>query len=480
MGLILTFFRWCLEKFAVALLLVVLGFGAGALWLHLREGLNLDEWRRDAQRLVGGQRDQTRAARADVVARMERLSGEIAAEKARDKLAEGAIEKLRELESLWDRLVGNPEQQKENARQIERLTERRKALAVHVAELQRELTRATWERDGLDVALGKLEDRLADIEARRSRVITYLERLWEQPVGWAGWALPVKWWIVVFLLSYFAAPAFGRLALYWWVAPWISRGRPVRLAAELGAWPGVGTSGASLDLPLGPGERLWVKERFLQASDEGLARRTRYVLDWRIPATCAATGLVELIELRRAAGEGGELRVTLSRHGDPHTELALVTLPEGARLVLRPSFLAGVVLGEGTRLPLRRRWQFLRWQAWVTLQFRFFEFAGPCRLVLAGSRGIRVERLERRGDGSIPARRTNQDATIGFTPNLDYRPVRAETFWSYHRRQNPLFDDLFSGEGIFLCQQVSMEGEAGRARRFWAGLRGVVLRAFGL
>lgn len=480
MGLILSFFRWLAAKFAVALLLVVLGLGAGAAWLHLREGMDLEDWRRDALRLVGGQRDQTKAARADVVARMDRLAGEIAAEKARDKLAEGAIEKLRELESLWDRLIGNPEQQKENARQIERLTERRHAIARHVAELQRDLTRATWERDGLDLALGKLEERLAEIEARRSRVLTYLERLWEQPMGHAGWALPVKWWIVVFLGSYFIAPVLGRIVLYAWVAPLISRGRPVRLAAELEVWPEVGASGASLDLPLRPGERLWVKERFLQASDEALARRTRLVLDWRIPVTCAATGLVELVELGHRGAEGGEWRVTLSRHGDPQTELALVTLPAGARLVLRPSFLAGVVLGTGTRLPLRRRWQFLRWQAWVTLQFRFFEFAGPCRLVLAGSRGIRVERLEAREGGGLPARRTNQDATIGFTPSLDYRPVRAETFWGYHRGQNPLFDDLFAGQGLFLCQQVSVDGEAGRARRFWSGLWSGLLRAFGV
>jgi hypothetical protein len=244
--------------------------------------------------------------------------------------------------------------------------------------------------------------------------------------------------------------------------------------------PEVGESRVAADLALAPGERLWVKEKFLQASDEGLRRRTRYLLDWRIPFTCLATGLVELIEMRNDAAAGGDQRLTLSNQGDPHSELAVITLPAGASLVLRPSFLAGVVVADGTRLEIRRRWQLWRWLAWVTLQFRFFEFAGPCRLIVAGSRGVRVERLIDRAGDTVPARRTNQDATVGFTPNLDYRPVRAETFWSYYRGMNPLFDDLFVGRGIFLCQQVAVPGDARQARRFWSGVWNGLLKVFGL
>jgi hypothetical protein len=229
------------------------------------------------------------------------------------------------------------------------------------------------------------------------------------------------------------------------------------------------------------GERLWVKEKFLQSSDEGVARKTRYLLDWRVPFTCLATGLVELVELRHGAASGAaDQRITLSNQSDPHSELAVIALPEGASLVLRPSFLAGVVVADGRRLRIRRRWQLFRWQAWVTLQFRFFEFVGPCRLIVAGSRGVRVERLVDRAGDAVPARRTNQDATMGFTPNLDYRPVRAETFWSYYRGMNPLFDDLFAGRGIFLSQQVSTPGDAKKARRFWNGFWSGVLKVFGV
>jgi hypothetical protein len=229
---------------------------------------------------------------------------------------------------------------------------------------------------------------------------------------------------------------------------------------------------------LRPGEKLWVKEKFLQASDEALRKQTRTVLDWRIPFTCLATGLIELIELRHGGGEGGQ-RLTLSNRTDPYSELAIVTLADGAALVLRPSFLAGVVVADGAPLRLRRRWQLFRWQSWVTLQFRFFEFAGPCRLVVAGSRGVRVEDLSAR-DGEPAARRAHQDATIGFTPNLDYRPARAETFWSYYRGASPLFDDVFAGRGLFLCQQISTAGDTAKARRFWSGVWGGVMRIFGL
>jgi hypothetical protein len=243
--------------------------------------------------------------------------------------------------------------------------------------------------------------------------------------------------------------------------------------------PEVSASSVSAEISLQPGERLWVKERFLQASDEGLSKKTRYLLDWRIPFTCCATGLVELVELAHRGNEG-EAKLTLSNQGDPHSELALITLAEGASLVLRPSSLAGVVTAEGKRLVIRRRWQLFRWQSWVTLQFRFFEFVGPCRLVVAGSRGVRVERLDGRAGGVVAARRTNQDATMGFTPNLDYRPARAETFWSYYRGMNPLFDDLFSGRGFFLCQQVSSDGEAKKARKFWSGVWGGAMKVFGM
>ncbi|HVS51651.1 MAG TPA: hypothetical protein VHD62_04790 [Opitutaceae bacterium] len=475
------FIRWIFEKFAAATFIVVLGLVACGLWLYLKDNVDFDEWRHDLLRQIDGERSKVHGALEDVHRRMDRISAEITAEQERAKQADKIIAQLKDLESTWDKFVGNPAQQKANAEQLEKMTALRQTLTAKIQASQQEFTRTTWERDGLEIALGKLDARWQSVQAQQSKILHYLERAWNYRLG-RGWiTLPVKWWTVVVLALYFFGPTTGKVTMYFLVAPRIARGRAVRLVDALTAMPEVSESQAATEIALRPGERLWVKEKFLQASDEGLGRKTRAVLDWRLPFTCLATGLVELVEMRHAGDSAsGEQRVTLSKHGDPQSELAIVTLPEGAALVLRPSFLAGVVVAEGARLRIRRRWQLFRWQAWVTLQFRFFEFLGPCRLLVAASRGVRVEDLRVRTGDAPPARRTNQDATIGFTPNLDYRPARAETFWSYYRGMNPLFDDLFAGRGIFLCQQVASEGDAKKARKFWSGVWSGVMKVFGV
>jgi hypothetical protein len=479
---LLKFIRWLFEKFAAAALIVGLGVIACGLWLFLKDNIDFEQWRQDVVHTLNGKRAEFRAARDDVQKRMDRISAEISAEQARAKLADSAMGKLHELESTWDKYVGNPAQQKANAEQLGKLTETRRQITDRIAALQRDFTRATWERDGLEVALGRIDTQIAAAEAQRSRAMHYVQQAWEYPLGRGVVRLPVKWWVAIFLGFYFLGPTAGKMWMYYFVAPFIARGKGVRLEQSVTALPDVGESRVSAELILRPGERLWIKEKFLQASDEGVRKKTRSLLDWRIPFTCLATGLAELIELKNAATDpsAADQRATLSNQNDPHSELAVITLPAGATLVLRPSFLAGVAIGDDTRLQIRRRWQLFRWQAWVTLQFRFFEFAGPCRLIVAGSRGVRAERLVDRAGDAVPARRTNQDATIGFTPNLDYRPARAETFWSYYRGMNPLFDDLFVGRGIFLCQQVSAPGDAKRARKFWFGVWSGAMKVFGL
>ncbi|MBA3850737.1 MAG: hypothetical protein C0502_12205, partial [Opitutus sp.] len=244
--------------------------------------------------------------------------------------------------------------------------------------------------------------------------------------------------------------------------------------------PQLEAQGASVDVALEPGDVLWVKEAFLQASDEGLVKSTRWLLDWRMPFMCLAAGLRELIEARNAAPEA-RLRTTLSSQADAHVEIAAVRVPAGASLVLRPSYLAGLVGPLGRRAAaIRKHWRLFSLQSWATGQFRYFEFVGPCTLLVAGSRGVRAEVLATEAGAPVQARRANQDATIGFTPGLAYRPVRAETFWAYFRGQNPLFDDLFEGRGVFLCQQTSAKGEAAGQRQAMSSIWGGLLRIFGL
>lgn len=469
MATVLKFLRWLFEKCAAALLIVVLALFAYGLWLFLRDTVDFDQQRTDLMITLSGERRQIRAAMAEVETRLDEFTVMMEAEQARIRQAEKIIGTLTELESTWDRLIGNPEQQQANAEQKARMENLRQEAQTKLTELQNRFQRTLWEKEGLQIALGRLETKIQAVEAKQSQLAHYLRDAWERS----------RVWLAIALGLYFLGPTVGRLTLYYGVAPLVMRGRPVRLTPELAALPEVGANHVSIDLPLPEGERLWVREKFLQASDEGLQKQTRFLLDWRIPFTCLASGLVELLEMTPAAGSISQ-RTTLSNQANPHIELALLTLPEGAALVLRPSCLVAVALGSGQRLRIRRRWQLFRWQAWVTLQFRYFEFSGPCRLIVAGSRGVRVEQLAPRGDGTPGARRTNQDATIGFTPNLDYKPVRAETFWSYYRGMNPLFDDLFSGHGLFLCQEITTGDGAAPARKFWAGLWNGMLKVFGL
>lgn len=466
---ILKFLSWFFQKIAAALLMVALALAAYGVWLYLRDNVNFDLQRSEIVRTLNGERAKTREAMHDVDLRLEKQTEAITAEKERVVKLDKIIANLENLESTWDRLVGNPEQQAANATQKARMIELRTQTQAKIETLQTEYTRTTWQRDGLEVALGRMEARLVKIEEQQSEVMHYLEAAW----------MKTRWWLLGAIALYFLGPTLGKLFMYYGIAPTIMRGRPVRLNQEMSVMPEITPSRVSLDIPLRSGDRLWIRERFLQASDEGLQKKTRFLLDWRIPFTCLASGLMELVELK-TADDTDEQHATLSNQANPHIELAVITLVEGASLILRPSFLAGAVGEAGQRVRIRRRWQIFRWQSWVTLQFRFFEFVGPCRLVIAGSRGVRAEVLVRRPQGRVAARRTNQDATIGFTPNLDYKPVRAETFWGYYRGMNPLFDDLFAGEGLFLCQEIPMEGEAGQIRKFWAGLWSGVLKVFGL
>jgi hypothetical protein len=93
---------------------------------------------------------------------------------------------------------------------------------------------------------------------------------------------------------------------------------------------------------------------------------------------------------------------------------------------------------------------------------------------------VRVESLVARDDQPAPARRMNRGAAIGFTPNLDYHPVRTEEFWPYFRSRTPLFDGLFAGPGFFLRQDTARRAGARPAGRIWVRAWNTGLKVLGL
>jgi hypothetical protein len=98
-------------------------------------------------------------------------------------------------------------------------------------------------------------------------------------------------------------------------------------------------------------------------------------------------------------------------------------------------------------------------------------------LILKGCRGVRAERPE-----PGEPRLINQAATIGFSANLDYKNTRCETFVSYLRGKEDLFNDLFSGgPGWFVYEEMPAAGR--RTGITGRGLEGVIdafLKAFGI
>ncbi|MBS0664011.1 MAG: hypothetical protein JSR48_12165, partial [Verrucomicrobia bacterium] len=278
MGALLKIGRWFLEKTATAGLILGLALAASGLWLYLQDNVDFDEWRHDVIRTLTGERAKVQSALDDVRQRLHRTNDAIAAEQEKIRQTDRVIAQLKELDSTWDRLTGDA-QQKANQERRQKLEQARIDSQSRVAALQQEVTRIGWERDGLEIALGKVDAQLKAIEAKRSKVMHYLERVWHHRVG----RFTVKWWVILALGTYFLGPTLGKLTMYFAVAPLIARGRPVQLTPNLPEMPGVGPSAVSADVPLLPGERLIAREKFLQASDEGLARRTRFLLDWRMP-----------------------------------------------------------------------------------------------------------------------------------------------------------------------------------------------------
>ena len=459
-------FGWLTRRLAgvaVAALAAAAIYGA---WLFVRQEA-LQEWdRRSRLQSAITDRGKIERAREALAARTNELGAETKAQEARLREATKTVAELRDREGWWGRWFGDREERARSAERVARAEAVREESSARLAASRRALEQAGWEREGVEAAWRRVNDEISFLERGRSWFVRWIGAAWEM----------VKWWVIGGLAVVLLGPLAWSVVLYHGLAPLAARGAALRFGAAPAEPATVGASRVALDVALAPGERLLVRERFLQASDEDLDRRTRWVLDWRIPLTSAACGLVELVELGNRAS-GGERRVTLAGGGERQTELAEVTLPAGASMILRPRFVAAVAEAGGQRLRIVRHRRWLSWRAWVTGSVRHFEFAGPCRLFVAGARGVRREALEL-GAGPAPARRLNRGAVIGFSPGLDYRPARAETFWGYHRGATPLFDEVFAGRGVLLAQEAS--AAAGPGRRRGALLRAGVWRLLGL
>jgi hypothetical protein len=214
-----------------------------------------------------------------------------------------------------------------------------------------------------------------------------------------------------------------------------------------------------------------VRPEYLQSSSQQSHKRTAWLLNPALPFTSLLSGMYLLTRVRSQAGD----TLVLSPGRDPFDELCVVELAPGAALVCQPRSLAAVMQRMGGRVRITRHWRVGSLHAWLTFQLRFLVFHGPCRLVLKGRRGVRMESA---GGGRL----INQAATLAFDAGVPYSNVRTETFVPYWLGREDLFNDRFGGlQGSYLYEERPTDHRGGAlVGRGVQGLSDAVLRIFGI
>jgi len=347
-------------------------------------------------------------------------------------------------------------------------TRRSREIARQIEAVPAELQELREQRDA----------KRREIEALQGVVAAQRARLAEEPgeqlLGAVRAQLPRALWILVGVML---APVLVKAFLYFVLAPLAQSLRPIRILPDerAPAVPPPPGSAVSLPVEVGAGEEILLHPDFVQSSALPARKQTQWFLNARLPLSSIASGMFALIRIRP---EGAEpTRVVVSSQYDPLGEIGLVELPAGAAMVVQPRSLAGVVQPVGVPVHISRHWRLGSVHAWLTLQFRYLVFHGPCRLILKGCRGVRAEQPE-----PGQPRLINQSATLGFSANLDYRNTRCETFVAYLRGKEDLFNDLFAGgPGWFVYEEMPAAGRrTGLAGRGLEGVTDAVLKAFGI
>jgi cell division protein FtsB len=363
-----------------------------------------------------------------------------------------------------------------------------KEAAVRVAEAARDRMRKLVQSSPPLQQARSLADVVTRNQASMSFLTNRLEDIAERLVttpGQKAW-VAVKRFLpaaLIILLAVILTPVAIKAFLYFIVAPHVSRLEPIRILPESSgqviAPPPSGSgdtdstrvSAVSRELTLAAGEELLLQADYLQSSSREARKVTQWLLNARLPLSSLAAGLFALV---RIGGTGGE-RVVISSLKDALSEVGIIELPAGSALVCQPRCLAGVVKPIRSPVKITRHWRLGHLHSWLTLQLRYLAFHGPCKLIVKGCRGIRVEQPDR-------PRLINQAATLGFSANLEYANTRCETFVSYWMGKEDLFNDLFQGgPGCYVYEEMpALHRKTGITGRGLEGLLDAVLKVFGV
>lgn len=274
------------------------------------------------------------------------------------------------------------------------------------------------------------------------------------------------------LLGILVAPLLIRTFLYYIIAPAAERRATIRIdLPDMPVQPVAKTAASRISLPvvIGGNEELLIRQDYLQTSSQTADKATRWLLDFRHPLSSFASGLFFLTRVR-GTGEA----TTVSAVRDPFAELAEIDLPAGAAIVLHPRALVAVVQPLGAPMRITSHWRLFSLNAWLTLQLRFLAFHGPCRLIIKGTRGVRLEPAQK-------GRIFGQDQLVGFSADLAYSVARTETFWPYLFGRESLFKDkVQQGEGLLIIEEAPLSGRHGEGGKGLEGLLDAGLKVFGL
>ena len=276
------------------------------------------------------------------------------------------------------------------------------------------------------------------------------------------------WQAFLIVLGGALVPVLHKAFAFWVIAPMASRTAPVRIRAP---GPGLrsGPTGVAIDVPVDRMTELLVRSGVQDRSSE-IEVSDRFVLKRRMFLTCIAAGLHNLQRFRSNRRD----HVTVTGTDDDHFEVSLIDVPEGGAVVLQPRALLGVVKDRSRALRITRPWRLGRLISWVTFQFRYIVFHGPCTLIVQGRRGVRIKEAQQ-------GRAINKRLVLGFDAGLAYGAARSGSFRPYLFGQASLFDDRFSGEGSYIYEERS--ASHGKGSLWGRGLKGIgdaVLSAFGI
>ncbi len=284
------------------------------------------------------------------------------------------------------------------------------------------------------------------------------------------------------LLAIVLTPLAIKVAFYFVLAPLASRRPPICILPRAAGIVKIQSgntddrpgqlSSVSQRITLAESEELLIHPEYLQSSPVNARMDTKWLLDWSLPFSSLASGMLALSRIRCADDLAP---IVISSTRDPLSEVGILALPEGSAIVFQPRSLVGVVYSNDKPLQITRHWRLTSLHSWLTLQLRYMVFHGPSKLIVKGCRGARLEE-------ATSGRRINQTATMGFSANLMYSTTRCETFAPYLMGEQSLFLDSFSGTpGVYVYEEMPRFGQKrGITGRGIEGIFDSFLKIFGI